>query len=208
MDRPFWRETMKVTKYALVIGAALGAVSANEQLGAVSKSDVEASGTKQGIYLNYSPFARFSANGGGGSSNGYIISAEKGITEGKNGPGVLGGFFSRVNGGNFYEINYRVYIQADSSLGLGILGGDGFNGKNDWNLYYMKDMPKTAGSPIDWQIGIGAYYDSGDKSINPDAGIKVSYPFQSGLSIDAAFWYFHRGGNSGNLITLGVGYRM
>ena len=198
---------MKVIKYALVIGAALGAVSANAQLGAVSKTDIEASGTKQGVYINYSPFARFSASGGG-SSNGYIISAEKGINQSKNGPGVLGGFYSRVNGGSFYSINYRQYMTADTSLGLAILGGDNFNGKNDFNLYYMKDMPKTAGSPIDWQVGIGAYYDSGGKSINPDAGIKVSYPFQSGFSIDAAFWYFHRGGSSGNLLTLGVGYRM
>ena len=197
---------MKVTKYALVIGAALGAVSAHAQFGATSKADLEVSGNKQGVYLSYSPFAR--ASGGGSSSNGYLFSVEKAISEGKNGPNVIGGFFTRVGGGNLYQINYRSYIAQDASVAFGILGGDGFSGKNDFSVMYLKDMPKMQGNPLTYQLGGGLYYDSSSKGVNFAASLKASYPIQSGFSLDASFWYFHQGGDSVNLITLGVGYRM
>lgn len=206
MDRPFRKGDMKVLKYAIVIGAAFGAVSAYAQLGAVSKSDLEVSSSKQGLYLNYSPFARYSANGGG-STNGYVVSIEKAINEGKNGPGILGGFFSRAGGSNLYDITYRQYISEDASVGLGILGGDNFNGKNDFTLLYFKDMPALEGNPLRWQLQGGLYYDSSNSSANLSAGVKASYPIQNGFSIDAGFWYLRRGGDSGNLVTIGVGYR-
>ncbi len=198
---------MKLTKYAIVAGAVLGAVSAHAQFGAVSKADLEVSGNKQGVYLSYSPFARFSASGGG-SSNGYLIAAEKAISEGKNGPNVLGGFFSRVNGSSLYEISYRMYMDADSSLGLGILGGDGFSGKNDFSAMYFKDLAKSKDMPLALQVGAGVYYDSVGSKANLSAAVRASYPLQNQFSIDASFWYFHQGGNSGNLLTLGIGYRM
>jgi hypothetical protein len=205
MDRPFGGKTMKVTKYALVIGAALGAVSANAQFGAVSKSDLDTSGGKQGVYLSYSPFARFS--GGGSSSNGYMISAEKAISEGKNGPNVLGAFYSRVGGSGFYQISYRMYMTEDASVALGILGGDGFS-KNDFSAMYFKELPKSNGNPLMLSVGGGIYYDSSNSSANLSAAVKASYPVQNGFSVDASFWYFHQGGDSGNLFTLGIGYRM
>ncbi len=198
---------MEVTKLTLVIGAAVVAVSAHAQFGAVSKSDLEASGNKQGLYLSYSPFARYSASGGG-TSNGFLISAEKAISQGKNGPNVLGGFYSRASGSSLYEISYRMYIDTDASIGLGILGGDGFSGKNDFTAIYFKDLPKSQGTPIALQIGAGVYYDSLAKKANLTAALRASYPFQNGFSIDASFWYLHQGGNSGNLITLGIGYRL
>ena len=198
---------MKVTKYALVIGAALVAVSAHAQFGAFSKSDLDTSGNKQGVYLNYSPFARYSASGGG-SANGYLFAVEKGISQGKNGPNVLGGFFSRAGGANLYEIMYRMYMDADSSVGLGVLGGDGFNGKNDFAGIYFKDLPKSKDMPLAVQVGAGVYYDSNASKANLTAAVRGSYMIQSGFSIDASFWYLHRGGNSGNLLTVGLGYRM
>lgn len=201
------KETMEVTKLTLVIGAAVVAVSAHAQFGAVSKADLEASGNKQGVYLSYSPFARYSASGGG-TANGYLISVEKAISQGKNGPNVLGGFFSRASGSNLYEISYRMYLDADSSVGLGILGGDGFAGKNDFSAIYFKDLPKSNGTPIALQVGAGVYYDSVGSKANLTAAIRASYPIQNGFSVDASFWYLHQGGNSGNLLTLGIGYRM
>lgn len=198
---------MKVLKYAIVIGAALGAVSANAQMGAVSKSDLDTSNNKQGVYINYSPFTRYTASGGG-SSNGYLVSIEKAISEGKHGPGVLGGFFSRAGGANLYDITYRQYIEPDASVGIGVLGGDGFNGKNDFTLMYFKDMPAMTGNPLMWQLQGGVYYDSSNSSANLAAGVKLEYPIQSGFSLDAGFWYFHRSGNSGNVVTLGIGYRI
>jgi hypothetical protein len=180
-----WRETMKVTKYALIIGAALGAVSAQAQFGAVSKSDLEMSGNKQGVYINYSPFARYSASGGG-TSNGYLLSLEKSISAGKNGPNVLGGFFSRAAGANLYMIDYRFYIEPDASIALGILGGDGFSGKNDFAAVYFKELQKSKDNAIEVAIGGGAYYDSSNKKFNLTAAIKASYPIQSGFSIDAS----------------------
>ncbi len=199
---------MKVLKYTMVMVGALSAVSAFAQLGAASKSDLETSGNKQGVYLNYSPFARFTANGGG-STNGYVIGAEKAISEGKTGPGVLGGWFSRAGGQNVWDITYRQYIDTDASVGLGVLGGDGFNGKNDFTVHYFKDMPKQAGSPLIWQLFGGIYYTSSTTSkAFFSGGVKLEYPVQQGWSVDAGFWYLNRGGNSGNLVTLGVGYRV
>jgi hypothetical protein len=198
---------MKVTKYAIVIGAALGAVSAQAQFGAVSKSDLDMTGNKQGVYLNYSPFARYSVSGGG-SSNGYLLSAEKVIGEGKFGPNVLGGFFSRASGSNLYMIDYKMYVDADSSVALGVLGGDGFNGKNDFAGMYFRELPKSKDNPLEVAVGAGVYYDSSSTNLNLTAALKLSYPLQNGFSIDGSFWYLHQGGSSGNLITIGVGYRM
>lgn len=198
---------MKVTKYAIVIGAAIAAVSAQAQFGAVHKADIDMSGNKQGVYLNYSPFARYSASGGG-SANGYVLSVEKGISEGKFGPNILGGFFSRASGSNLYMIDYKMYIDEDASVMVGILGGDGFSGKNDFAAMYFKELPKQNENPLEIAVGAGAYYDSSSSNLNITAALKLSYPIQNGFSIDGSFWYLHRGGNSGNLITLGVGYRM
>ena len=198
---------MEVKKYALVIGAALCAVSAQAQLGAVSKSDIDMSGNKQGVYLSYSPFARYSVSGGG-SANGYIISAEKGIGEGKYGPNILGGFFSRASGSNLYMIDYKMYIADDASVMFGVLGGDGFSGKNDFTGMYFKELPKQANNPLQLAIGAGIYYDSNSSNANLTAAVKASYPVQNGFSVDASFWYFRQAGSSANLITLGIGYRM
>ncbi len=196
---------MKVTKYAIVIGAALVAVSAQAQFGAVSKSDLSTSDGKQGVYLSYSPFARIS--GGGSSSNGYLISAEKAISEGKFGPNVLGGFYTRLGGNGVYQVSYRMYTAEDASVALGILGGDGFS-KNDFSAIYFKEFPKMENNPLMFSLGGGVYYDSSNSSINFTAAAKASYAIQSGFSIDASFWYFRSGGNNVNLLTLGIGYRM
>ncbi|MBS1701857.1 MAG: hypothetical protein JST12_09370 [Armatimonadetes bacterium] len=198
---------MKVLKYAIVVGAALGAVSANAQFGAVSKSDLASSSTKQGLYINYSPFARYTVNGGG-SSNGYVVSFEKAVSESAKGPGVFGGMFSRAAGANIWDFTYRQYIESDASVGIGVLGGDGFNGKNDFSFLYFKDMATQGEMPLNWQLCGGLYYDSVDKSTNLMAGVKGSYHVSSEVSIDAGFLYLHRGGNSGNLVTVGVGFRV
>ena len=204
-----WRQTMKVTKYALVTGAALCAVSAHAQFGAVSKADLEVSGNKQGVYLSYSPFARLSANGGG-SASGYIISGEKAISEGKFGPNVLGGFFGSFNSNSIYAVTYRFYVENDASIGFGILGGDGFGGKNDFSAMYYKDLGAVGKSKPDLtlQVGAGLLYDAASSNVNLSAVVRASYPIQSGFSLDASFWYLHLGGNSGNFFTLGIGYRM
>lgn len=196
---------MKVTKYAIVIGAALVAVSAQAQFGAVSKSDLDTSGGKQGVFLSYSPFAR--ASGGGSTENGYLFSAEKAISEGKFGPNVLGGFFARIGGSNLYQISYRMYMTEDASVALGVLGGDGLS-KNDFSAMYFKEFPKMENNPVMFSLGGGAYYDSSNSSVNLAAAAKASYAIQSGFSVDASFWYFRSGGNSVNLITVGIGYRM
>jgi hypothetical protein len=196
---------MKVTKYAIVIGAALGAVSAQAQFGAVSKSDLSTADGKQGVYLSYNPFARIS--GGGSSANGYLLSAEKSISEGKFGPNVLGGFYTRLGGSGVYQVSYRMYTAEDASVALGILGGDGFS-KNDFSAMYFKEFPKMENNPLMFSLGGGLYYDSSNSSANLAAAAKASYALQNGFSIDASFWYFHQGGQSANLITVGVGYRM
>lgn len=197
---------MKVLKYALVIGAAAVAVSANAQFGAANKSELETTNTKQGLYVNYSPFFRYTANGGG-TSNGYLVAAEKTVSEGKNGPGVFGGFFSRANGSNVYDITYRQYIDTDASVGIGILGGDGFNGKNDFSFLYFKDMPKVEGSTLVWQAFGGLYYSGTAKNTKLSGGVKASYPIQNGFAIDGTFWYNNLAGTTGNFVTIGVSYK-
>ena len=200
---------MKVTKYAIVIGSALGAVSAQAQFGATSKADLDTSGSKQGVYLSYSPFARLSANGGG-SATGYIVSGEKAIGQGKFGPNVLGGFFGTFNSNTIYAVTYRVYVENDASVGLGVLGGNGLGNKNDYSAMYYKDLAKmgTSKPDLSLQVGGGVLYDGASRNMNLSAVVRASYPIQSGFSVDASFWYLHLNGNSGNFFTVGVGYRM
>lgn len=197
---------MKVVKYGIVIGAAVLAVSANAQFGAASKSALEPTAGSQGLYLQYSPFARIS--GGGNTGNGYLVGAEKAISSGQRGPGILGGFFSRIDGANLYQFSYRQYIQEDASVQFGILGGDGFNGKNDFSFLYFKDMPSTGTTPINWQLFGGVTYDSSDEGFNLSGGVKASYPLSNGFAIDGTFWYLSRGGSSGNFISIGVSYKI
>ena len=197
---------MKVIKYAIVIGAAVAAVSANAQLGAASKSDLDTSGNKQGLYFAYAPFARYTANGGG-SANGYVISAEKAISESKTGPGILGGFFSRAGGANLWDITYRQYIAADASVGVGVLGGDGFNGKNDFTVNYFKDFPAMNNNPLIFQVFGGVYYSSSNSKTSLSGGVKLEYPLQNGFNVNAGVWFLDRGAVNGNLITVGIGYK-
>ena len=200
---------MEVTKLTFIIGAAVVAVSANAQFGATSKTDLDTSGNKQGVYLSYSPFARLSANGGG-SATGYIVSGEKAISQGKFGPNVLGGFFGTFNSNTIYAVTYRVYVENDASVGLGVLGGNGLGGKNDFSAMYYKDLGKPGNTKPDLnlQVGGGVLYDGASRNMNLSAVVRASYPIQSGFSVDASFWYLHLNGNSGNFFTVGVGYRM
>jgi hypothetical protein len=201
MKRPDWWGKMKILKYAIVLGAATVAVSASAQFGAVNKSDFSMDAGKQGLYGTYSPFARIS--GGGASGNGYVFSLEKMTSDDT----VIGGFLSRVAGSNIYQFHYRKYSSADTALQFGILGGDGFNNKNDFSLLYVKEMPKQGEAGIATQLNAGLYYDSIDKKFNIQGGLKASYALQGGMSIDASFWYLTRGGDSANFITVGIGYR-
>jgi hypothetical protein len=196
---------MKILKNALVLGAATFAVTANAQFGAASKSDLSLDNGKQGIYGTYNPFARISA--GGNSTNGYLFSVEKRLDEGKFGPNVVGGFFSRFDGANLYQIHYRSYIFAeDAGLQLGILGGDGFGNKNDVSLLYFKELPKSE-SGINLMGMAGLYRDSADNKFNLSFAAKASYALQNGFSVDATLWWVTRGGDSGTILSLGVGYR-
>jgi hypothetical protein len=196
------KEYMKILKYAIVLGAATVAVSANAQFGAASKSEFSMEAGKQGLYGTYSPFARIS--GGGASGNGYVFGLEKLIGD----DAVLGGFLSRVEGSTLYQVHYRKYMQMDSGFQAGILGGDATNNKNDFSLLYFKELPaQEKSASIASTLFGGFYYDGTDKKFNVQAGVKASYPLQNGFNLDATLWYLTRSGDSVNFITIGVGYK-
>jgi hypothetical protein len=195
------REYMKVLKTAIVLGVATVAISANAQFGAANKSEFSMDAGKQGLYGTYNPFVRVSS--GGSSGNGYAFSLEKLTSDDT----VIGGWFSRVEGATSYQLHYRKYSSADTALQIGLLGGDGFNNKNDFSLLYIKEMAKKSETGLNTQLFGGLYYDSTDSKFDLQAGAKASYALQSGLSIDATFWYARRAGDSANVVTVGIGYR-
>lgn len=191
---------MNILKYALVIGAATVAVSANAQFGAASKSAFSDAANSQGIYINYSPFAR--VNSGGGDANGYLLGAEKAVGEGENGPNVFGVFFSRIGGSNLYQFSYRMYNSEDTALQLGWIDGDNTNGV--LTLLYFKEMPPSESNSLVWNIFGGVSYDTDNSDINLTGGLKASYPLSNGFSIDGGWWHLRNGGSSGNFFTLGI----
>lgn len=204
-NRLYSGKAMNILKNALVLGATTVAVAANAQFGAASKADLSLDGGKQGIYGTYNPFARMSA--GGGSANGYLLSVEKRLNEGKFGPNVVGGFYSRFGGADLYQVHYRSYLFAeDAGLQFGILGGSGFGNKNDISILYFKELPKQENG-LSLMPMAGLYRDSADNKFNLSFAAKASYALQNGFSVDATLWWMTRGGDSGTLLTIGVGYR-
>jgi hypothetical protein len=191
---------MNILKYALVIGAATVAVSANAQFGAASKSAFSDAANSQGIYINYSPFARI--NSGGNDANGYLLGAEKVVGEGENGPNIFGVFFSRVGGTNLYQFNYRMYQSEDVAYQIGWIDGDGTNG--NITLLYMKEMAAAGDSGFSWQAFGGLNFETDNSKFNLTGGVKLSYPISNGFSIDGTWWHLRNAGTSGNFFTIGV----
>jgi hypothetical protein len=200
MRQHSWK-TMKFLKYALVLGAATVAVSANAQFGATSKADLSTEGGKQGIYGTYSPVARNS------DANGYVLSFEKILNEGKDGPNVFGGFYSRFDGAGLYQFHYRTYRNEDSGYQLGMLGGDGFGNKNDFQLMYFKELPGQGAKSLSISAMGGLYYETGASKFHPTVAVKASYPLQNGFSLDATAWYLRNNDSNNTLFSVGVGYR-
>ena len=196
---------MKNLNKVIILGAAMMAVSANAQFGAASKKDFTMENGKSGGYFTYNPFTR--ASGGGADASGYSFSVEKMIGTKEMAESILGFSQARVDGTTLWQLHYRWYMGEDTSLQLGILGGDGFNSKNDFNLTYWKDMPAQGEGAISFSAFAGLYRSSTDNKIDINFGVKASYPLQNAVSIDATFWQLKRGGDSGNFITIGVGYR-
>ncbi len=196
---------MKNLNKVIILGTAMMAVSANAQYGAASKKDFTMENGKSGGYFTYNPFTRASQSGVEG--NGYSFAVEKLIGTKEGAESILGFQQSRIEGGTMWQFSYRMYTGEDTSLQFGILGGDGFGGKNDFSINYWKDMPSQGEGAISFSIFGGLYRDSQDNKFNFQFGVKAAYPLQNAVSIDATFWQMTRGGTSGNILTLGVGYR-
>lgn len=196
---------MKNLNKVIILGTAMMAVSANAQFGAASKKDFTMENGKSGGYFTYNPFTR--ASSGGADGNGYSFAVEKLIGTKEGAEAILGFQQSRIEGGTMWQISYRMYTGEDTSLQFGIIGGDGFGGKNDFAVNYWKDMPSQGEGAISFSLFAGLNRDSIDNKFNIQFGLKAAYPLQNAVSIDATFWQMTRGGNSGNFLTLGVGYR-
>ncbi|HLO99329.1 MAG TPA: hypothetical protein VK171_12095, partial [Fimbriimonas sp.] len=145
-------------------------------------------------------FARI--NSGGNDTNGYLLSGEKVVSEGENGPNIFGVTFSRVGGANLYQFTYRMYQSEDTAIQLGWVDGDGTNG--GVTALYFKEMPAMGEGGLVWNAFGGLTYETDNSKINLTGGVKLSYPISNGFSIDGTWWHLRQGGSSGNFFTIGV----
>ena len=196
---------MKNLNKVMILGVAMMAVSANAQFGAGSKKDFTMENGKSGGYFTYNPFTR--ASGGGSDANGYSFAVEKLIGTKENAEAILGFASARIDGSAWWQLSYRMYNSEDTSLQFGLYGGDGFGGKNDFSLTYWKDLPSQGQGAISLSAFAGLYRSGSDSKTDLSFGVKASYPLQNAVSIDATFWQLRRAGDSGNFLTVGVGYR-
>ncbi len=142
-----------------------------------------------------------------GFKSDLALSFEKILNEGNNGPNVFGGFYSRFDGAGLYQFHYRTYRSEDSGYQLGMLGGDGFGNKNDFQLMYFKELPGQGAKSLSISAMGGLYYETGASKFHPTVAVKASYPLQNGFSLDATAWYLRNNDSNNTLFSVGVGYR-